>query len=402
MRRVNHEDPERRPAAADNDTAILLEACLDSSRLFSLQPDEVLQETERLFATVVGADRIIVLPAARDDWPDGDGPGAAETALFRRVVAERRPLGDARLQAVPLLARGDGERRLVGVALFSGRSELLSDREAALLDFVAARAAVALEHALRYQTQARISRELQTMLLPHDAPEVPGLDFGVLYRSGTVGAEVGGDFVDFISLSCGQVVIAVGDVSGKGIRASATTVMVKYALRALIATLSWPTWPGEALRDLHNAVQGQLDTYSFVTAAIGTLDVTRRTLAVASAGHPVPFIVRADGGVERPLLLTAPAVALVDYSELEPYPTERLTLSPGDTVLFHTDGIGELRNARGEHYETERMAKALAEYHDLPPADLVERLLEDALAFSGTSSSDDIALVATRLRQPGA
>jgi len=270
-----------------------------------------------------------------------------------------------------------------------------------LVDFVAARAAVALDHALQHETQYRIARQLQRKLLPQDAPPVEGLEFGVLFRSRTEKAEVGGDFIDFLSLSPRQVAVTIGDVSGHGIGVAATTVMAKYALHALMTTLTWPTWPGEALRDLHNALQGQLDADMFLTAAIGTIDAQRGTVAIASAGHPSPFIVRADGSVERPLLLTAPAIALVDYSELDPYPTERVTLQRGDSVVFHTDGLGDLRDARGRFYEEGRMADALAGSCHLPPHELVECLYEDAIAYSALKSVDDIALVAVRLLGPG-
>lgn len=373
--------------------------CLDSSRLFSLRPDEVLEETAHLFAELVPEATVTVVPTERRDVSGAAGLDPAQADLFWRAVNEARTVEGPDWLAVPLLA--DQERAAVGVVLLTGSRNGLPEQAAALIDFVADRAAVALEHALAHETQTEISSELQQMLLPLDAPAVEGLEFGVLFRSRTAGAQVGGDFVDFVSLSDHHVAVTVGDVSGKGIRVAATTVMAKYALRALMTTLSWPTWPGEALRDLHNALQGQLDPNVFLTAVIGTIDVPRSTIALASAGHPAPFLVRAGGAVDRPLLLTAPAIAVVDYSELDPYPTERISLQAGDTVVFHTDGIGDLRDEQGRYYEEERMGAALARLRHLPPRQLVEGLLADALAYSAVDSVDDIALVAVRLL-PGA
>jgi serine phosphatase RsbU (regulator of sigma subunit) len=396
--RVNDGDIQGRsgPAAGGREQTIrLLDMCMDSSRLFSLHPDEVLAETSHLFGGLLPDAQVTVVPTERHDRPGEASlePGPAE--LFRRARDEGHMVTGPDGLAVPLLA--DGRREPVGVVLLTGSDAELPEQAATLVDFIAARAAVALDHALQHETQYRIARQLQQRLLPQDAPPVEGLEFGVLFRSRTEEAEVGGDFIDFLSLSPRQAAVTIGDVSGKGIGVAATTVMAKYALRALMSTLSWPTWPGEALRDLHNALQGQLDPDMFLTAAIGTIDAQRGTIALASAGHPSPFIVRADGTVERPLLLTAPAIALVDYSELDPYPTERITVQPGDTVIFHTDGIGDLRDDQGRFYEEERMAAALADLRHLPPSALVERLYDDAVAYSAVTSVDDIALVAVRL-----
>jgi serine phosphatase RsbU (regulator of sigma subunit) len=379
-------------------TIRLLDMCMDSSRLFSLDPDEVIAETAFLFTGLVPEAQAAVVPAERYDRP-GDAALEPEPAeLFRRARDAGGAVSKPGRLAVPLVV--DGRDEPIGVVLLTGIDGELPEEMMTLVDFVAARAAVALDHALQHETQHRIARQLQRKLLPQDAPAVEGLQFGVLFRSRTERAEVGGDFIDFLSLSPRQVAVTIGDVSGHGIGVAATTVMAKYALHALMTTLSWPTWPGEALRDLHNALQGQLDADMFLTAAIGTIDAQRGTIAIASAGHPSPFIVRADGAVERPLLLTAPAIALVDYSELDPYPTERVTLQPGDSVLFHTDGIGDLRDATGRFYEEMRMAEALAESCHLPPRELVERLYEDAIAYSALKSVDDIALVAVRLLDP--
>jgi serine phosphatase RsbU (regulator of sigma subunit) len=375
----------------------------DSYRLFSLDPDEVLDAAAELLAGLVPGADVIVAPFDRlsvTRAPDFPEPRAA---LVDQAVSSMAPAlsPDGRRLAQPLVthhaAAEDGTlaSKAVGVAIVESAAPLPSDVRETLRE-PADRAAVALEHALLYEVQAQIAQQLQRRLLPRETPTVQGLAIGTRFCPRTVGADIGGDFIDFVSLSPNHLALSVGDVSGKGIAAAAVTVIAKFALRAITATLSWPTWPGEALRDLHNALQGQLDPESFVTVVFGVIDVGRRTLSVASAGHPSPFIIR-PGSAEQPMILTAPAIALVDYSELEPLPTERISLEAGDTVLFFTDGLSELRDADGRFYEERRLDGVLVDLAGLPPQELVDRLYEDALSWAERPPHDDIALVAVRL-----
>ena len=108
-----------------------------------------------------------------------------------------------------------------------------------------------------------------------------------------------------------SLAFAIGDVAGKGVDAMATTFVTKFMLRGAVhgGQLSWPTRPGEALQELRNGLLEQPDfaeeTERFVTVLFGQLNPRTGLLQLATAGHPTPFLVRA-GGVERPLLMTAP------------------------------------------------------------------------------------------------
>jgi serine phosphatase RsbU (regulator of sigma subunit) len=374
----------------------------DSYRLFSLDPDEVLDAAAELLAGLMPGADVTVVPIDRLSVTRAPGFAEPRATLVNQALSSMAPAlsPDGRRLAQPLVTHhptedGTPASKAVGVAIVESAAPLPAEVRETLKE-PADRAAVALEHALLYEVQAQIAQQLQRRLLPREKPTVQGLAIGTRFCPRTAGADIGGDFIDFVSLSPNQLALSVGDVSGKGIAAAAVTVIAKFALRAITATLSWPTWPGEALRDLHNALQGQLDPESFVTVVFGVIDVGRRTLSVASAGHPSPFIVR-PGGAEQPMILTAPAIALVDYSELEPFPTERMSLEAGDTVLFFTDGLSELRDADGRFYEERRLAGVLVDLADLPPQELVDRLYEDALAWAERPPHDDIALVAVRL-----
>lgn len=382
-----------------------LAACLSSSRLFSLDPDHVLRETAATVAELLPGAQVSMIALTR--------PGAATPELDeqrRRLLGSARdtratscsddrstavvPLMVRRSEASPSTGTAAVHNKVVGAAVIDG-GRPLPRTSLALVELLADRAAVALEHAVLYETQARIAQQLQRRVMPIDPPHIDGLEIGVLFRSHTDGAMIGGDFVDFVSLSPNQVAVTVGDVSGKGIGAAAGTVIVKYALRAIITTLSWPTWPGEALRDLHNALQDQLDETAFATVVLGLVDVGRRTLSVASAGHPAPIIVRGDSAAP-PLVLNAPAIALTDFSELDAFPTERLDLEPGDLLFFYTDGLAELRDPDGVFYEEHALLEELRRCSGRPADKVVECVHAHALSFSARPPHDDIALIAIR------
>ncbi|MGO8685517.1 MAG: GAF domain-containing SpoIIE family protein phosphatase [Thermoleophilia bacterium] len=264
------------------------------------------------------------------------------------------------------------------------------------------RAAVAHEQENFCATQTEIARRLQRLLLPNQPPHVAGVDVGIFYRSSSTNAEIGGDFVDFCAFSPGLLSAAIGDVSGKGVEAAAITVMTKYALRAVLAA-QWPPRPGDALAEVNNALSLQVDDMRFVTLCLGLLDTKRASFAFSSAGHPAPWILRADA-VERAIVLAEPPIAVRPTFDSSPYPTEHIRLNPGDAVLLFTDGIAEVRNAAGDFYDEARLQAALYELRNLPAQQLVEDLYADAESFAANnddeavaSIGDDVALVCLRL-----
>ena len=262
------------------------------------------------------------------------------------------------------------------------------------------------------EEREELAVELERLLAPTAAPLVAGVEIGTLCRWKSSGDGIGGDFLDFFHLTEAQLGIGVGDVSGKGIKAVAWMVVAKYALRAVIETQRWPVWPGEALREMQNALRDRLGEDRFVTLIFAMLNIKTGAFSFASAGHPAPFVLRASG-VSQPLALTSPAIGVQDQSEIDAYPTEQVELAPGDAVLLFTDGIAEMRDPAGRFYEETRMADALEELKDLAPQELVDRLLVDAQRFvagqqpattepfagalPAHEAHDDIALVCLRL-----
>jgi serine phosphatase RsbU (regulator of sigma subunit) len=345
--------------------------------------------------------------AHRRSWPVEGSPGGASEAsgpLVLRAEDAAGAFGDgvqpAHAAAAPLVAQG----RRLGFLAVAGDGAFGDDDLATLYSL--ARLAAHRLHDLstdkRYlaeycSTQAEIADRLQRKLLPQEPPQLEGLDVAFSYRSASAGVLSGGDFVDFYSRSPGTLAFAIGDVAGKGVDAMAVTFVTKYVLRAAVqgGQLSWPTHPGEALQELRTALLEQPDFGAeegrFVTVLFGTLSPARGLLQLASAGHPTPFIVRRDR-VERPLLLTEPAIGVELGAALAAYPEETVELRAGDVVVFSTDGLTELRDADDAYFE-DAMSGVLDGWHDTPAAEVVERLMRAGEAFSARPPADDLAVL---------
>ncbi len=354
----------------------------------------------------------------RRRWSAGSGaPGracaSAETVVRNELreegswSEEASGLGPVRLACLPLPFE---EERALGFLMVGDRDADFSPGDVRLLSAYCRVVATRLREVVGAgrraivgsAAQADVAERLQSRLLPGEPPHLAGAEIAFAYRSASAGVLSGGDFVDYYTRPpSSTLAFAIGDVAGKGVEAMAVTFVTKYILRAAVfgGQLSWPIDPGEALQELRTALLEQPDfgedTERFVTVLFGLLSVRHGTLELASAGHPTPFLIRA-GAVERPLLLTEPAIGVELGAALARYPTETLQVRPGDIVVLFTDGITEMRDRQGRFFE-EEMAGLLAPCHDRPAAEVVSLLMEAAEAFSARPAGDDRAVLCIRL-----
>src|SRR5664280_154055 len=209
----------------------------------------------------------------------------------------------------------------------------------------------------------RLISDFRRLLGPGEAPHMTGLEIETLYRtrddaerpgSGEIEG-FGGDFIDFLTQAgLAQFVVTLGDVRGKGVGAAARALMAKYLIRAMLAAQRWPLLPGEALRDIHNALLAvPHEPHDFVTVCIASVDARSGTVGLATAGHPSPIVI-GPSRIERPLLFGNPALGVTEEAELQELPTDYVELNPGDALLLYTDGLSDVRDAAGRFYEDAR------------------------------------------------
>ena len=232
---------------------------------------------------------------------------------------------------------------------------------------------IAREQVLERERQARIelevksAREVQQILVPEETPAIPGLSIASVYRPAE---EVGGDFFQVMATADGGALIALGDVSGKGLKAAMTVSLIVGALRTIA---DYTQSPAAILLGLNRRLLGRTDG-GFATCVIARIDPGGAT-TLANAGHLAPY----REGKELPVHGSLPLGVSTDvaYDELV------FLLHEGETLTFYTDGILEARNPAGELYGFDRVAALVGSDRT------IEQMVEEACNFG---QQDDITV----------
>ncbi len=225
-----------------------------------------------------------------------------------------------------IVTRTSGSWRCAATRAFDGN-------DATLLDELAARASVAIENAELYQREHHVAVTLQRAMLPAALPAVEGVAFDAVYYPGATEAEIGGDWYDAIALADGNVIVSIGDVTGRGLTAAVIMGRMRQAIEALAMYEPDPV----RLLDAADGVLRRAHPDAIVTALVGLLDVRAGTLTFATAGHPPPFVRDPDGAVRR---LPAHGLPLGLRDGPQP-PATTVVLPPGALCVFFTDGLVE-------------------------------------------------------------
>ena len=294
-----------------------------------------------------------------------------------------RGLGMRSAMAVPMRIGTETLGTITFVAAESGRT--FDDDDLLFAQDLALRAATAVQNARLYQEQERVAHTLQASLLPDRLPDLPGWAIHAAYQAGERGADVGGDFYDILPVESGHLVV-LGDVTGKGVQAAALTSLVRYSAR--MAARFDPS-PARVLA-LVNQVLREQSRLSLVTAVCALVqdDGMRARLTVASAGHPLPLLLH-PGAAPQPF---GNHGVLLGVEGAEDWTEGDVTMGPGDTVLFYTDGVTETPGDAARFGEA-RLREAMTRAADGPIAMLAEidRSLRD---FQAGATLDDRAMLA--------
>jgi PAS domain S-box-containing protein len=244
-------------------------------------------------------------------------------------------MGDGPGLVVPVLVGGDVAAVMTLVRL-GGRQ--FSDDDTSLITDVATRIANGLEAARYAEQQREVAGALQAVSLPERLPEKGRLRLAAGYRPASEGADVGGDWYDAFELPGGQLALAVGDAAGHGLRAAAIMGQLRNALRGYLFD---GHGPAGSLRRL-DSLLAALEPDAFATVVCITIDPTSGLGRWASAGHPAPVVVRANGAAS--VLVGEPAPPL-GIATIDGVCEHNLTLTTGDRLLLYTDGLIERRGA---------------------------------------------------------
>ena len=249
------------------------------------------------------------------------------------------------------------------------------------------------------EAELESARSAQVSLVPHDFAAIIAGDRIDVYAAMIPARQVGGDLYDAVRLNERTVLFAVGDVSGKGAPAALTMARSMGLVRAsarLCAERHCPPDPGELLTIANDDLARDNEDMTFVTVALGVIDLETGEGAIAIAAHDAPFLLRDDApprdfgpfGRQPPLGAREGTV----------YRSEPFRLAPGEALLVFSDGVTEAENAAGEALEREGLQRALAGL-GADPRKVVDGVLAAAATFAdGTPQSDDITALAIRMR----
>jgi len=265
-----------------------------------------------------------------------------------------------------------------------------------LLRTIANQGAVAIENARLFQEnlekqrmeeELNIARDLQMSMLPTACPEITGFEIAA---SSMPAREVGGDFYDFIEMGGDKAGLVIGDVTGK----SVSGALVMSASRSVFRMLSEEALTvGDIMVRANRRIKKDIKTGMFVALLYAVLDARDRSVGLCSAGQTQPIHFSAETG-EAVLIETEGdnfPLGILDGPE---YRETRLKLSPGDSVVFYTDGIVETMNAKNEIYGFDRLLKVVAEAGSMSANLLHKEILDSIKEFAGDAPQhDDLTVI---------
>ena len=246
--------------------------------------------------------------------------------------------------------------------------------------------------------ELKAARDIQLGILP-DPKAIDGLPPSLSVSAFLESAKaVGGDLYDLFMVDDDRLFFLVGDVTGKGVPASLFMALSKAMSKS--AALRAGSESMDVIIDMANEEISRENPASlFVTVFAGIVDSRAGTIEFCNAGHEDPHILLPDGSV-RPLPCEGGPPLCV--FEGFPYPLERVTLAPGETLVITTDGVTEAKRADGTFYGHDRLVSALE--HAAGETDLHEAiagLAGDVRRFeAGADPTDDLTVLAVRFNGP--
>jgi PAS domain S-box-containing protein len=339
------------------------------------------------------SDRVLRPDAERQEWQRLRNGATRFIASFDRdagfqqlwpyVAASISSLQPNALLVVPLQSRGTTHG---GLYVFYGDATRTCDeREVALFEEVARRAAIAFDNARSLARERRIAETFQRAALPMSLPQLPGMHFDAVFQPGSDEAEIGGDWYDALALPDGSFLVSIGDVMGRGLSAASTMARVRQIINVAAMYEKDPSRILDAAD--HLVRQGFPDLV--VTAFCGIIDWQRREVRYANAGHRAPLL--RSGGACVELRSTGLPLGV---RHVGPTETRTAPLDGAELLVLYTDGLVESRRplADGEA----RLQAALlsdAVMHARSPA----ALLRDACVRE--ERTDDVAILAIRFTE---
>jgi sigma-B regulation protein RsbU (phosphoserine phosphatase) len=244
----------------------------------------------------------------------------------------------------------------------------------------------------RLDHDLEIARDIQRILLPSEAPSIPGFEIAGL---NIPARHVSGDYFDYVTVDNDRLGVAIADVSGKGVPASIIMAICRSVLRS---QASGNPSPADVLQKVNRQLYPDIKEDMFISMAYVILDHAHGKVMLSRAGHDAPIVFDHASGSAAPVKPPGMVVGIDSGSVFDRITGDfALTLNQGDCLLLYTDGVTEALDANGDEFGPERMIESVrASAREGAPA-IISRLIDELRNFVGIQpQNDDITLIAIR------
>ncbi len=241
----------------------------------------------------------------------------------------------------------------------------------------------------KFESELRIARDVQSILLPSTDPDIPGYR---ILGTNSPARIISGDYFDYIPLEHGKTAVIIADVTGKGVAAGLLMAMCRSALRCELAREKDPL---EALSRVNKQIYADIREDMFISLALYILNENDGTIQHVCAGHDKAPLVRKNGDLEW---IKPPGLAIgLDDGDVFSRVTKMhdIQLESGDSLLLYTDGVTEAMNPQQDEYGQQRMAQSLIKSSPGGAEHIISELSKDLKTFvNGYHQMDDITMIA--------
>lgn len=237
------------------------------------------------------------------------------------------------------------------------------------------------------QAELNFALEVQQSLFPHQFPADGGLEFSAIC---VPARGISGDYYDVVELPDGRLLLAIADISGKGISAA----ILMSNLQAVLRTVAEEgRTPAEICAQLNRHLYQISDGTRFATFFFCEWDRKRRVLSYVNAGHTMPILAGSAKGQQ--LYDGGPPLGLFQSTDFQ---VGTVILHPGDLIVLYSDGITEAGIQNGEDFGEKRLEEIIAAHGDKPLAQIQESILGAVRDWSGNELEDDMTLLIARAK----
>lgn len=236
----------------------------------------------------------------------------------------------------------------------------------------------------RMERELALATEIQQRFQPSAPPQMEGYEFqGISFSC----YEIGGDYYDFIERHDGKMLVALGDVSGKGTAAALLMSSLHAAIHAQVAA---KTSLEETVVSVNQYLSENTPANRFITLFVAELDPSTGEIKFINAGHNPPLIGRADGTIEQ---LSSGGLPL-GIMPMASYDVGTAILRQGDAIVIYSDGVSEANNLNEEEFGLERLTEVVKANIKASASGIRDKVESALSSFTGTApANDDITLV---------